>query len=54
MLKGLKRFVDNGMIKYCDNSDMCCRNVLLSNLIVMNMILKTKDVYMCCDVYRVS
>lgn len=48
--KGLKRFVDDGMIKYCENSDMCHRKVLFS---VFDSYVHDKGC-MCCDVCSVS
>lgn len=51
--KGLKRFVDNEMIKYCENSDMCRRKVLFSDFDSYVHDPRNKGC-MCCDVCSVS
>lgn len=51
--KGLKRFVDNDMIQYCENSDKCHRKMLFSDFDSYVHDPKNKGCS-CCDVCSVS
>ena len=51
--KGLKRFVDDDMIEYCENSDICRRKVLFSGFDSYVCDPKNKGCT-CCDVCSAS
>ena len=51
--KGLKRFVDDGMMNYCENSDICRRKVLFYDFDTYIHDPENKGC-MCCDVCSIS